>query len=33
MFGFMYIVGNLMFLKIGQRNETIEFDSQKLFPI
>lgn len=33
MFGFMYIVGNIMFLKIGQRNETIEFDSQKLFPI
>ena len=33
MFGFMYIVGYLMFFKIGQRNETIEFDDEKLFPV
>lgn len=33
MFGFMYIIGYLMFFRIGQRNETIEFDREKLFPL
>lgn len=33
MFGFMYIIGYIMFFKIGQRNEKIEFDRDKLFPL
>lgn len=32
MFGFMYIIAYLMFFKIGQKNEFIEFDKNKLFP-
>ena len=33
LFGFMYVIGYLMFFKIGQRGENIEFDEDKLFPL
>jgi hypothetical protein len=33
LFGFMYLTVYIMFYKIGQQKETIEFDKDKLFPI
>ena len=33
LFGFMYLVVYIMFYKIGQKKEKIEFDRDKLFPI
>ena len=33
LFGFMYLTVYIMFYKIGQQKETINFDKDKLFPI